>query len=247
MGSRVASVALETSCEVGGVALGRGPEVVAGEEFEPGMRHARDLVPALGRLARERALDLSRLALVMVDLGPGSFTGVRVGVATAKALHLAARCQVVGVVATDVVAAAAERPPAGLCVVVDATRGELYAARYRPTQEAPAPAQDRFRGAACTWERTWGPGVVPPADLVGTLSADCCITGGALRRYGDEFRSAGFALAPEGEWLPRVRWVYALGWERYQAGLLDDPYTLEPIYLRLPAAEERWREKHRKR
>lgn len=246
MGAPVASVALETSCEVGGVALGRGAEPTAWVEFDPGMRHARDLVPALARLAERESCDLARLALVMVDLGPGSFTGVRVAVATAKALHLTARCRVVGVVATDVVAAALEGPPAEVCVVVDATRGELYAARYRPTEKPPAPAQDRFRGAACTWERTWGPRIIRPADLIEGLPGDCCIAGGGLRRYGDQFRSAGFTLAPEPQWLPRVRWVYALGWERYQAGLLDDPYTLEPIYLRLPAAEERWREKHRR-
>lgn len=239
------SVALETSCLVGGVALGTGGVVVVSEHLQPGMRHARDLVPTLGRLARMQGLELGGIDVVMLDLGPGSFTGVRVGVATAKALHLASRCGVVGVLAPDAVVAAVDQSPPEACVVIDATRGEVYAARYRPTDQATNPAQGRFTGSAGTWERISGPTIVRPECLVRTLPPGCCVTGGGLSRYGDEFRSAGFPLAPEEAWLPRVEWVHALGWERLQAGLVDDPYSLEPIYLRLPAAEERWRERHR--
>jgi len=239
------SVALETSCPVGGVALGVGGVVVASEHLRPGMRHARDLVPTLGRLARMLGLEPAATDVVMVDLGPGSFTGVRVGVATTKAFHLATGCEVVGVLATDVVVAAVAQPQPEVCVVVDATRGELYAARYQPTDQATNPAEGRFTGSAGTWQRVFGPTVVRPTDLIRTLPPDCYVTGGGLKRYGDEFRSAGLALAPEETWLPTVAWVHALGWERFQVGLADDPYDLKPVYLRLPAAEERWRERHR--
>jgi len=244
MTSTVLSVALETSCLAGGVALGRGGTVLATAEFDPGMRHARDLVPALGRLARSHGVDLRRLELVFLDLGPGSFTGLRVGVATAKALHLATRCQLVGVLATDAVVAAIPEARGQVCVVIDATRGELYAARYQPFGEAPAPGDGRFTGCAGVWERTLGPAIMRPAELRGQLSPECYVVGGGVGRYGEEFGAAGLALAPRKQWLPSVEWVHALGWERYQAGLTDDPYTLEPIYLRPSAAEERWREKH---
>jgi len=241
--ARGLSAALETSCLVGGVALGTGATLLVSENFEPGMRHARDLAPALGRLAHKQGLDLDTLEVVVVDLGPGSFTGVRVGVATAKALHLATRCQVVGVLATDAVAAGLARPRSEVCVVIDATRGELYAARYRATDSPAAPGQGRFTGSAGVWERVSEPRIVRPADLIPTLPHQCYVTGGGLGRYADEFAAAGLPVAPEQDRLPSVEWVYALGWERREAGLTDDPYTLEPLYLRLSAAEERWRER----
>ena len=243
MTPRGLSAALETSCQVGGVALGMGGTLLVSEHFEPGMRHARDVAPALNRLARKQGLDLRRLEVVMVDLGPGSFTGVRVGVATVKALHLATRCQVVGVLATDAVAAAVAQPQPEVCVVIDATRGELYAARYRLTGAPRAPGEGRFTGSTGVWERVSDPSIVRPADLIPTLPPGCYVTGGGLSRYEDEFASAGLLVAPEEDRLPSVEWVYALGWERREAGLTDDPYTLEPLYLRLAAAEERWRER----
>ncbi|MCK4301068.1 MAG: tRNA (adenosine(37)-N6)-threonylcarbamoyltransferase complex dimerization subunit type 1 TsaB, partial [Planctomycetes bacterium] len=91
------SLALETSCPVGGVALGTEDTILASQALERGMRHGRDLVPTVRRLTREEGCDLSQLQLVMVDVGPGSFTGLRVSVATAKALHLATHCLLVGV------------------------------------------------------------------------------------------------------------------------------------------------------
>jgi tRNA threonylcarbamoyladenosine biosynthesis protein TsaB len=237
------SAALESSCPLGAVALGRDGELVASERLAAGMRHARDLVPVLGRLAAREKVDLGQLGLVILDLGPGSFTGVRVGVAVAKAIYLATRCQVVGVLATDAVGArVAERHPE-VCVVIDATRGELYAARYQLTDQPAEPARGRFTGAAGTWERAFGPAIVRPAELVTALQPGCCVTGAGLSRYGDVFRGREFVLAPEPDWFPAVEWVHALGWERYRSGLADDPYALEPMYLRLPAAEERWRER----
>jgi tRNA A37 threonylcarbamoyladenosine modification protein TsaB len=63
------------------------------------------------------------------------------------------------------------------------------------------------------------------------------------RAAKQEARAGEFVLAPEADWVPAVEWVHALGWERYRSGLTDDAYALEPMYLRLPAAEERWRER----
>jgi tRNA A37 threonylcarbamoyladenosine modification protein TsaB len=161
----------------------------------------------------------------------------------AKAIYLATRCQVVGVLATDAVAAGvAERHPE-VCVVIDATRGELYAARYRPSDQRADPAHDRFTGSAGTWERTFGPAIIRPADLARALPSGCSVTGGGLGRYAHVFGAGEFVLAPQEGWFPAVEWVHALGWERSQGGLADDPYALEPMYLRLPAAEERWRER----
>jgi tRNA A37 threonylcarbamoyladenosine modification protein TsaB len=156
---------------------------------------------------------------------------------------LATRCPVVGVLATDAVTAGVRERHAQVCVVIDATRGELYAARYRLTDQPADPARRHFTGAAGTWERIFGPAIIRPADLLAGLEPGCYVTGGGLSRYGDVFRTGGFPLAPEGDWFPAVERVHALGWERHRNGLADDPYALEPMYLRLPAAEERWRER----
>src|SRR5438270_13709798 len=101
-------VILETSCQVGQVAVARGAKVLAVRRLDEARRHARDLVPALRDLLAEQGWRARELDAVVVSRGPGSYTGLRVGVMSAKTLTYATGC---ALLAIDTFAAIALQAP----------------------------------------------------------------------------------------------------------------------------------------
>lgn len=123
---------LETTAKVASVALLCGGRLVAERAVTGQKRHAETVLPLACALLDEAGLRLADVDLFAVDIGPGSFTGVRIGVATANALAFALGKQVVGVSALDALYMDVQ-PPAGapVCVAIDAGGGRAYAALYR--------------------------------------------------------------------------------------------------------------------
>lgn len=117
------TLGIETAGAVGGVALLRGETTAAERAFERGMIHGRSLAPAIEAVLRECGLSPRGLGLVAVDVGPGSHTGVRVGVAAAKGLAMGAGCAIVGVGSLDALAADL---PAGAVPAIDAGRRRVF-------------------------------------------------------------------------------------------------------------------------
>jgi tRNA threonylcarbamoyladenosine biosynthesis protein TsaB len=116
------TLGIETATAAGGVALMRDATLVAERAFERGMTHGRDVAPAIEALLRAHGLTARDLGLVAVDVGPGSHTGVRVGVAAARGLALGAGCALAGVVSLEAMAADGPGVP-----VIDAGRKRLFA------------------------------------------------------------------------------------------------------------------------
>ncbi|MCC6738611.1 MAG: tRNA (adenosine(37)-N6)-threonylcarbamoyltransferase complex dimerization subunit type 1 TsaB [Planctomycetia bacterium] len=215
--------AIETSGPRGGVALADDDELLGEESFEEGMVHGRALVPALDRLVKKAGIRPADLGLVAVDVGPGSYTGVRVGVAAARMLAMAVACPVAPVVSLDVLAENAEDLEDFVCPILDARWEQVYAATYRRDW---------------VWLRTGGPAAWSPARLVERLPRDMTVFGGGVDRYPAEF--AGFARGPA-EWaVPRAEVVALLGWQAFQAGSCGDHNLLRPLYLRPTEAEVRF-------
>jgi tRNA threonylcarbamoyladenosine biosynthesis protein TsaB len=124
---------LDTATPQVGCALGDDDGPVASFQLSRGRRHAETLVPAIDSLCRQSGIDLGDVGAVAVDIGPGLFTGLRVGVATGKALASALGIPMVGLVSLDLLAyphrrLARERLVAS---VIDARRGEVFWAWYR--------------------------------------------------------------------------------------------------------------------
>jgi len=139
-------LAIESATDFAAVALqtaeGSVTEVLGGE----GRRHAEAIVPAIEEVCRRAGLSVRDVGLIAVDVGPGLFTGLRVGVATAKALAQALGIGIVGVRSLDVLAARVLAQGAGEVVaVVDARRGEVFAAWYRRDPAAPGAPSDPAR------------------------------------------------------------------------------------------------------
>ena len=218
-------VAIETSCSIGSVALVRDGVVVQEAAFEKGMEHGRALQMRLDEICRaEGWRPRADLDAVTVGLGPGSFTGLRVGVACARALAYAANLPVAGVCSFDAVVRNAPEEAQRACVALDAKRGDVYYALYER------------RGGE--WERTEGPAVGRPADLVARMPKPAWALGDALRAHEECFRTEGVIGTPEGSWAARAGVVGLLGEAMARAGQWADPERLVPIYLRRPEAEE---------
>jgi tRNA threonylcarbamoyladenosine biosynthesis protein TsaB len=137
VGEVVIVLAVESATELAGVALADEAGVLATATVSRGRHHAESIAPAIQFVCRRVGVSLSALDAVGVDVGPGLFTGLRVGVGTAKALAFALGCPLVGVGSLEVLAQAVATSGAGpgalVVPVVDARRGEVFAARLRTT------------------------------------------------------------------------------------------------------------------
>src|SRR5262245_48217371 len=112
------TLGIETSGGRGGVALLNGPRILGARLFEKGMVHGREIAPATRELLEEAGLAPADLELLACDIGPGSYTGLRVGLAAAKGLALALGRPLVGVASLDALAEAARGQARVLCPAI---------------------------------------------------------------------------------------------------------------------------------
>jgi tRNA threonylcarbamoyladenosine biosynthesis protein TsaB len=215
---------IETSARAGVVALASGAQLVAVQHLDEARRHARDLAPAAAGLLAERGWAPRDLAGVVVGLGPGSYTGLRVGVMSAKAFAYATGCALLGVGSFAAVALQAPDEAARVDVLADAQQDKVYA--------------QPFDRSADGWQPAAPLAVVPFAAWL-ACRGDAWATGPGLRRWAAHVPGAE-RVAPEDCWDPRPESLLRLGLARHLAGERDDVYALEPLYLRPSSAEERW-------
>jgi len=124
-------LAIETSGTVGSVALVTPARLLAELTVEASQSHAQQLLPAIDRLLRQAQLSWPRIDAIGVSLGPGSFTGLRIGLATAKGLSFAAAKPLIGVPSLDALASQGMGQGLPICALIDARKKEVYAAFYR--------------------------------------------------------------------------------------------------------------------
>jgi tRNA threonylcarbamoyladenosine biosynthesis protein TsaB len=212
-------LAVETSTLAGGVALLDGDRVRGEYVLDVTATHSERLLPAIDRLMADAGWTPADLEGLAVAVGPGSFTGLRIGLGAVKGLALALGIPVAGVPTLDALAAAL--PFAGLpvCPVVDARKGEVYACRYRWDGEG--------------WRREWEYLALAPEALAARLDSPTILLGDGAGLV----RSPHARLAPPHRRLPSPAAVGVLGRTRLLAGEAIAPADLLPIYLRPSEAE----------
>ena len=222
------TLAIDTSHPGGSVAACHGGTVCSRILGEAG-GHSRLLAERLKAVAREAGWEVADTQLVAVVRGPGSFTGLRVGVATAKALAWAGGMRLLGVSGVEVVARETARltgwDDRPLQIAFDAGRGEVYAA----VATADDPSGWRIGPAS----------LLSAADWIAHLPPGSRVTGPALEPHAAAVAAAGHLLAPEAGWFPSAIAVAAAAIPRALAGAADDPHTLVPEYTRPSYADER--------
>ncbi len=216
-------LAVETATPRAGVALLDGETVVAEAGAEVPQGHLEWLAPAIAGLldaARWRPQEVEGVA---VSVGPGTFTGLRIGIATAAAWAYARRIPVAGVSTLEALAeGAAEEAGAGgiVCPVLDARRGEVAGALF----EIRPPALRLLEDAV-------GPASVLLARLTAGISV--VFVGDGVPRVREAIAGRpGWREGPETLWYPRAAVTGRIGLRRMRRGDSDEPYRLRPVYVR---------------
>jgi len=225
-------IGIETSARTGSVALLADGSLLGERLFTAGLRHGKELIPAVEAVVREAGLEPEDIDLFAVSEGPGSYTGIRVGVTCAKTLAWALGSEVVGVPSLHVLAHNAPVDAPRVLTMLDAKRRRVYFAAYR-----------REDGSL---RAETGQMAVPVERALGEVQPRDFVLGDAVALLHDDLAARGALLADEELWLPRARAVAALGAERREASGPDDPFSLVPVYLHRPEAEEVWERKHGK-
>lgn len=264
-------LALETTDAQGSVALCVGGEILTSRRLETERRSAQTLAPTIQATLAEFGWVPRDVDAVAVAVGPGSFTGLRVGVATAKMFAWAVGAKIIGVDALEAIASEIERLPNGeaaatVSVGIDAQRGDAAIRRFwvEPGR-APLPLDDRYRVTSVKkWfaeekrrEFAGNFDCVKSADSARFLDSEVFIEkakssaaenvyfcGPSLDRWrnkGDENIETRFVDAAF--WAPTAAGVARVAGRRADAGDFDDVWSILPVYSRLSAAEERAKEK----
>ena len=220
MQSKPMYLAIETATRALGVAVTDGMQTKASFELLGKYPHAVELPDAVNRVLREASTTLKKCEAILVDIGPGSFTGLRIGLAFAKALSFPLKKPLVGVSSLDVLAAGLPYVPQEVCVILDARQNNVYAARYRLQGDNPVRQTDYFLG--------------PIDEALPLIPAESSILigdgAGLYRERIQQERPKAFFSA-DTFWIPRAVTLARLGATRHAGGQKDDPATLVPMYL----------------
>ena len=219
-------LALDTSTDRSAVALAVPGGSIRVAPGDLGIRHGRSLLPAIRDLLQLEGLTAADLACVAVGLGPGSFTGLRIGLTAAKVLAYVRGIPLVGLDSLEVIARNAPRDSPRVAVIVDAQRGEVFSADFRRSSPGSTLVRDR-------------PTSIEPLEAwLARITPDNFVVGPALERLKLEWPSD--IRRGEGELgFPDGRHLLELAEEIVATGRRDDPWLLEPNYLRRSAAEEK--------
>jgi tRNA threonylcarbamoyladenosine biosynthesis protein TsaB len=210
-----------------GLAMGNGKCYLMSAEGD--RRHGRDLIPQIGAILGEAGLTISDVDVIGVGIGPGSYTGLRVGVTAAKTLAYASGASLLALDSLHAIAFNAPADALQICVIADAQRSDLYVADF--VRQQPGSALAIAAGSHIEPLASWlariepatlvmGPGLTSPR-IRASLPARCPVAEPAL----DYPEGRGLIELARGGWA---------------SGRRADPWLLEPLYLRRSAAEDQW-------
>ena len=223
-------LAVETSTLAGGAALLDGEHLLGEYTLNIKATHSERLMAAVDHLLHDCGWDLADLEAVAVAIGPGSFTGLRIGVSAVKGLALALGIPVVPVPTLDALAATLPFAVHPVCPVLDAKKGEVYACLYH------------WAGGAMV--RDWEYLALAPEALCDRLAGPVIFVGDAVDTLGGFFSARlgdNARFVPADRRLPSPGCVGALGHALLLAGRTVDAAALTPLYLRPSEAELRRR------
>lgn len=232
MESRIVILGIETSVEHVGVAVGDSRGIRAESTLSSDRRHAESLAPMIEFVLKQAAIEMRDLSAVAVDIGPGLFTGMRVGIATAQTIAWALDLPVVPVCSLDALCLNATTTESVTASILDARRGEVYWALYRTREMGREP------------ERLSEPRVSSPEDvaihLADRAERVACVGTGATR-YAEVFSASPWldVMASQHDF-PAARSVVMLAVHALAAERTVSAATVEPMYLRAPDAEINW-------
>jgi tRNA threonylcarbamoyladenosine biosynthesis protein TsaB len=218
-------LALETATLAGSAALLEGGRVIGLSLLDIALTHSERLMAMVDRLLRDCGWDIAQVEALALSIGPGSFTGLRVGVATVKGLALALGLPVAPVPTLDALAGNLPYADAPVCPLLDARKGEVYLSLYR------------WRGGRM--ERQWEYLALPPRAAAERLEPPVIVLGDGVAACLPflPHLGAGLRVAPASHASPSAALVGLLGHAMLASGDTVAAESLEPLYLRPSEAE----------
>ena len=230
-GLDVLVLGIESASAEVGVALGGEDGILASAQSSRDRRHAENLAPQIQFVCEQAQVELAEVGCIAIDIGPGLFTGLRVGLSSAMALAHGLDVPMIGVSSLELGAFAARHASRTILSCYDARRGEVFSAR--------------FAGGDDGLEQLSDARVSTPEELAADVEAsgeEVLMVGDGGKRYHDVFSPlTNVTFAGAGLWYPSVRSLVELAYPKALAGETVSPGEIEPMYLRLPDAEINWK------
>lgn len=231
-------LAVDSATPVAGVALMEKGNLIREEFINYKKTHSESLMPMIDQVLRGCDCSINELSAIAVTVGPGSFTGLRIGLAAAKGISLASAKPLLGINTLDALAYNIIGSDALLCPLLDARKQELYTALYDGSKKYPRALTE---ARACSPEEF--------VDCAVKIAAEngkdkFILLGNGYYPYQEYFQEAfgdSMTTAAEHLMLPRAAAVAGLGFRKLEEGEFEDVFQLRPFYIRLSEAEYRLR------
>ena len=216
-------LALETATPAASLALVEEEKTIASRYFDIGLQHSRLLYPEIQAIFKVVGCRPDDLEAVAVSIGPGSFTGLRIGLSMAKGLCMAAKTALVAVPTLESLAARLPFAVHPVCPMLDARQKEVYAALYDTSSGYP--------------RQLSGPRALAPEELLEERRGERTIfVGDGAWKHRHLLTAYPHALAPPRLYMqPEASTAGRLAYARLKDGLIADLATVEPDYIRAPA------------
>ncbi|MFB3887095.1 MAG: tRNA (adenosine(37)-N6)-threonylcarbamoyltransferase complex dimerization subunit type 1 TsaB [Thermodesulfobacteriota bacterium] len=221
---------IDTSTSCGSVGLIDDESILSEYLLNIPVTHSDRLLGAIDLTLKEARFAVEDLDGWAISLGPGSFTGLRIGVSTIKGLALATQKPVAGISSLDILASQVSPTPYLICPILNAGKGEVYTAFYRYGEGSDLRRQSAYQA-------------IKPEDLVKTIIERTILIGDGVRAYGDYLRDSlpsSVLFSPCQLNVPHGSAVARLGLELLRRGEYLDLATFTPLYIRLSEAEIKW-------
>lgn len=217
-------LALDTATQMVGLALHDGAQVLAETTWMGGGRQTVELAPEVALALRRQGIASSALTALAVAIGPGSYTGLRIGLALAKGMALANSLPLIGVPTFDILAHAQPKHDEPMLALIRAGRGRAAGMWYKWKAHAWQPTSDLVSLAWAELEASLG----EPTYVVGELDGPTRATLAG---------TPGVRLAPPAQCVRRPSCLAEMAWERVRSGESGDPAAVNPIYLKSEVAQ----------
>lgn len=219
-------LAIDTSTHISSIALNDARGVLGEISWQSHQNHTRNLMPETVRLMELVGANVNGVRAVGVAIGPGSFTGLRIGLSAAKGFAFSLNVALIGIPTLDITAGAFAHQPMPVCAILQVGRGRYGAAMY----------ENKNGAARRVTDYMFGGGEKLAADLQTVLrTSNAVLVAGevdenfrvALANYSDH----SYLFANAGMNLRRAGILGTLAWQRWEAGDADDLQTLAPFYI----------------
>jgi len=229
-------LAVDSATQVAGVALVARDKVIREEFINFRKNHSEILLPLIDQVMKENQCDWDQITALAVTVGPGSFTGLRIGMATVKGLSLATKLPIAAIPTLDVLAHNLAGSHALVATVLDARRQEVYYSCYDVQGAVP---RNMLPIVACSPQQA----ALEIAALLETTGRERVIIVGdgayTYRDYFVDFFKERLMLVGPHLMFPRAAALGSLAWQAVDAQTLESGLTVKPLYIRLSEAEYR--------